>query len=124
MKELTKAEEQIMQLVWQLQKAFIKDVMEQLPKPKPAYNTVATILKILHQKEFVDYKTYGNAYQYYPLVNKDEYYGKFLRKLVNRSFNNSFKQLVSMFSDKNNIDLKEADEIIKMMEELKKQKNG
>jgi len=124
MKELTKAEEQIMQLVWQQQKAFIKDVMEQLPKPKPAYNTVATILKILHQKEFVDYKTYGNAYQYYPLVNKDEYYGKFLRKLVNRSFNNSFKQLVSMFSDKNNIDLKEADEIIKMMEELKKQKNG
>jgi BlaI family transcriptional regulator, penicillinase repressor len=124
MKELTKAEEQIMKLVWQQEKAFIKDVMDQLPQPKPAYNTVATILKILHQKEFVDFKTYGNAYQYFPLVNKDEYYGKFLGKLVNRSFNNSFKQLVSMFSEKNRIDLHEADEIIKMMEELKKQQNG
>lgn len=111
-------------MVWQQKKAFIKDLMDELPDPKPAYNTVATILKILHQKEFVDYKTYGNAYQYYPLISKDDYYGKFLGKLVNRSFNSSFKQLVSMFSERNKIDLQEADEIIKMMEELKKQQNG
>ena len=124
MKELTKAEEQIMQLLWQQKKAFIKDIMDELSDPKPAYNTVATILKILYQKEFVDYKTYGNAYQYYPLISNDDYYGKFLGKLVNRSFNNSFKQLVSMFSEKNRIDMQEADEIIKMMEELKKQQNG
>jgi BlaI family transcriptional regulator, penicillinase repressor len=121
MKELTKAEEQVMQVLWDHNKGFIKDLIEDFPNPKPAYNTVATIFKILHQKGFVDYKSYGNAFQYFPLVSREEYYSKFLSNLVSRSFNNSFKQLVSMFAQKNEIDLKEADEIIKLMEEIKKE---
>lgn len=123
MKELTKAEEQIMQVLWEQKKAFVKDLIDDFPEPKPAYNTVATIIKILHQKGFVDYKSYGNAFQYFPLITKDEYYSQFLQNLVSRSFNNSFKQLVSLFSQQNNIDLKEAEEIIKLMEELKSKKN-
>lgn len=123
MKELTKAEEQLMKVLWLQEKAFIKDMLEDLPEPKPAYNTVATIMKILHQKGFVDYKSYGNAYQYYPLVKQDEYYSKYLKKLIAQSFNNSLTQLVSLFTKSNSVNLKEANEIIQMMEKLKKEKD-
>ncbi len=73
MKELTKAEEQIMQELWQLQSAYVKDIIEQLPEPKPAYNTVSTIVRILERKGFVSHKTSGKSHLYYPIVQKDHY---------------------------------------------------
>lgn len=109
-----------MQVLWQQSRSFVKDILEDLPDPKPAYNTVATIMKILHQKGFVDFKSYGNAYQYYPLINREEYYSKYLKGLVARSFNNSLRQMISMFTRQNQLDLREADEIIQLMEQLKK----
>ena len=120
MKELTKAEEQVMQLLWDQKKAFVKDLIELFPKPRPAYTTVATIIKILYDKKFVDYKSYGNSFQYYPIISKEEYYAKFLKNLVSKAFDNSFKDLVSFFTSKNKIDVNEVDAIIKMMKELKK----
>ena len=122
MKELTKAEEQVMQILWDLERAFVKDVIEQLPEPKPAYTTVSTIIRILEQKEFVGYKAYGKTHEYFPLVSKDVY-KKFITKgLLKDYFSGSLKNLVSHFAEKEKIDLKELDEILKIIEQTKKKK--
>ncbi len=122
MKELTKAEEQVMQILWALKKAFVKDVLEQLPEPKPAYTTVSTIIRILEQKEFVGYKAYGKTHEYFPLVTKDAY-KKFLTKgLLRDYFSGSLKNLVSHFAEKEKIDIQELDEIMKIIAQTKKKK--
>ena len=122
MKELTKAEEQVMQILWDLERAFVKDVIEQLPEPKPAYTTVSTIIRILEQKEFVGYKAYGKTHEYFPLVSKDVY-KKFINKgLLKDYFSGSLKNLVSHFAEKEKIDVKELDEILKIIEQTKKKK--
>ena len=122
MKELTKAEEQVMQILWDLERAFVKDVIEQLPEPKPAYTTVTTIIRILEQKEFVGYKAYGKTHEYFPLVSKDVY-KKFITKgLLKDYFSGSLKNLVSHFAEKEKIDVKELDEILKIIEQTKKKK--
>ncbi len=122
MKELTKAEEQVMQILWALKKAFVKDVLEQLPEPKPAYTTVSTIIRILEQKEFVGYKAYGKTHEYFPLVPKDAY-KKFITKgLLRDYFSGSLKNLVSHFAEKEKIDVKELDEIMKIIAQTKKKK--
>jgi BlaI family penicillinase repressor len=122
MKELTKAEEQVMQILWDLKKAFVKDVIEQLPEPKPAYTTVSTIIRILEQKEFVGYKAYGKTHEYFPLVSKDVY-KKFITKgLLKDYFSGSLKNLVSHFAEKEKIDVKELDEILKIIEQTKLKK--
>ena len=72
-KELTKAEEQIMQVLWTLEKAFVKDIIEELPEPKPAYNTVSTIVRILQEKGFVSHKAYGKSHEYFPIISKEQY---------------------------------------------------
>ena len=122
MKELTKAEEQVMQILWDLERAFVKDVIEQLPEPKPAYTTVSTIIRILEQKEFVGYKAYGKTHEYFPLVSKDVY-KKFITKgLLKDYFSGSLKNLVSHFAEQEKIDVKELDEILKIIEQTKKKK--
>ncbi|MBK8345689.1 MAG: BlaI/MecI/CopY family transcriptional regulator [Bacteroidetes bacterium] len=122
MKELTKAEEQVMQILWALKKAFVKDVLEQLPEPKPAYTTVSTIIRILEQKEFVGYKAYGKTHEYFPLVSKDAY-KKFITKgLLRDYFSGSLKNLVSHFAEKEKIDIQEVDEIMKIIAQTKKKK--
>ena len=122
MKELTKAEEQVMQILWDLERAFVKDVIEQLPEPKPAYTTVSTIIRILEQKEFVGYKAYGKTHEYFPLVSKDVY-KKFITKgLLKDYFSGSLKNLVSHFFFFEKIDVKELDEILKIIEQTKKKK--
>jgi len=118
-KELTRAEEQLMQVLWQLEKGFVKDVMEQLPEPKPAYNTVSTIIRILETKGFVDHTAYGKSHEYYPLISKDEYQNFATDKLMSGYFDNSVKHMFSYFVKKEKIDLKEADEIMKLIEKLK-----
>lgn len=113
MRELTKAEEQIMQVLWDLKEAFVKDILEKLPEPKPAYNTVSTIVRILQDKGFVDHKAFGKSHRYFPVIDKETYTRKFLRNFIGNYFNNSFPQMVSFFAQEENIDLKELEEILR-----------
>ena len=111
MQELTKAEEQIMQVLWELDKGFVKDIIAQLPEPKPKYNTVSTIVRILQQKEFVSYRAYGKTHEYYPLVSKEEYSNFYLKSFMGRYFGGSFKKMVSFFVKENDMDLKTFEEL-------------
>lgn len=124
MRELTRAEEQVMQVLWKIKKGFVKDVLEHFDEPRPAYNTVSTIIRILQDKGFVDHKAYGRTHEYYPLVSKSEYSKNHLSNFVNDYFSNSFGKMVSFFARENNISVKEMEEIMKIMEgEVKKQKS-
>lgn len=118
---LTKAEEKIMKILWGIGKGFIKDIIEQYPDPKPPYNSVSTIVRVLVQKEIVGYTAYGNSHQYHPLVSKDEYRRGQLSSLVSDYYNNSLKQVVSFFSESKKLNEKELDEVMKMLEDLKSQ---
>lgn len=118
-KELTRAEEQLMQILWQIKQGFVKDVIELLPEPKPAYNTVSTIIRILETKGFVDHKAYGKSHEYYPVISKEQYQNFATDKLMNGYFDNSVKHMFSYFVKKEKIDMKEADEILKLIEKLK-----
>lgn len=120
-KELTRAEEQIMQVLWQLERGFVKDVLDQLPAPKPAYNTVSTIIRILEQKGFVDHKAYGKSHEYFPKITKEQYRSFATEKLMEGYFENSVTGLFSFFAKKNKVDLKEADEILKMIQSMQGQ---
>jgi BlaI family penicillinase repressor len=120
-KELTKAEEQIMQVLWSLEKAFVKDIIEELPEPKPAYNTVSTIVRILQEKGFVSHKAYGKSHEYFPIISKEQYSTFATEKLVEGYFQNSFSSLFSFFSKKGKIDVNEADEIMKMINQMKEE---
>ncbi len=122
MKELTKAEDQIMQILWKLERAFVKDIVEQMPSPKPAYNTVSTITRILEKKGFVGYKAYGKTHEYFPLVSKDNYTKFYLNNLVGGYFNGSIQSLVSFFASENKMDANDIDQLLKKLEELKQQK--
>ncbi|MBU0488343.1 MAG: BlaI/MecI/CopY family transcriptional regulator [Bacteroidetes bacterium] len=123
MKELTKAEEQIMQVLWEMEKGFVKDVLEKLPSPLPAYNTVSTIIRILEKKGFVGYTAYGKSHEYYPLVSKDDYTRSYFRNFVSGYFSNSYKQMVSFFAKEQNLSLRELEEIKELMDkEIKRKK--
>jgi BlaI family transcriptional regulator, penicillinase repressor len=121
---LTKAEEKIMKILWDIGEGFIKDIIEQYPDPKPPYNSVSTIVRVLVQKEIVGFKAYGNSHQYYPLITREEYSKGQLSRLVKDYYNNSLTQVVNFFSESKNLDEKELDEAMKMLEDLKNQKNG
>jgi predicted transcriptional regulator len=125
MKELTKAEEQIMQVLWGLEKGFVKDVIERLPEPKPAYNTVSTIIRILEKKKFVGHKAYGKTHEYFPLVGRDEYKKKFVRSFVRRFFGDSFPEMVSFFAGGRDMSLQELESVRRLLdEEIERQKGG
>lgn len=117
---LTKAEERIMQILWKIEKGFIKDILEYFPKPKPPYNTVSTIVRVLVKKEMVGFNAYGGSYQYYPLISKEQYRKAQMNKLVKDYYSNSLKQVVNFFSEKKDLDIEEVDEVMKMLEEIKK----
>ena len=119
MKELTKAEEEIMQVLWELDSAFVKDIIEELPDPKPAYNTVSTFIRILEQKGFVGHEHHGRSYKYHPIISKETYTKTFMKGLVSRYFEGSFKQMVSFFTNEEELSLTELEQLIK---ELKKRK--
>lgn len=122
MKELTKAEEQIMQVLWQKEKAFVKDIVEEFPEPKPAYNTVSTIIRILETKGFVDHKAYGKTHQYFPIVSKEKYTKFSLNNLMTGYFNGSFQNLVSFFANENKMDIQDIDQLLKQLEDLRNKK--
>lgn len=115
MKSLTKAEEQIMHILWELKKGFINDIVNKMPKPKPAYNTVSTIIRILESKGIVDHKAYGKTHEYFPLITKDEYTERLLNGLLKNYFSNSYTNLISFFSKNENFSVKEMEEIIEML---------
>nr|WP_299383012.1 BlaI/MecI/CopY family transcriptional regulator [Allomuricauda sp.] len=113
MKQLTKAEEEIMQQLWQLGKANVAAILQEFPEPKPAYNTVSTIIRILEDKGFVDHEKVGKGHVYFPLVIKEEYSNQTLSKLVDGYFQGSFKSMVSFFMKKNDISLSELEEVMR-----------
>lgn len=113
MKPLTKAEEDIMQVLWQLEKANVKDIIKILPEPKPAYNTVSTIVRILESKGFVDYEKQGKGHLYFPILKKQDYSNLSLNTLVENYFQGSFKSMVSFFVKKNDINIEELESVLK-----------
>lgn len=118
-KDLTRAEEQIMQVVWQLENAFVKEVIDLLPMPKPAYNTVSTIIRILEVKGFIGHKAFGKAHQYYPLISKEAYKRHATQKLLGGYFENSVERMFSFFVKEEKLDLSNVDEILKKINEFK-----
>ncbi len=115
MKELTKAEDQIMQVLWNLEKAFVKEIIEELPEPKPAYNTVSTIVRILEKKEFVGHEAFGKTFRYFPLISKREYSKFYLKSFVGSYFSSSYKQMVSFFTKEESLSLQEMEEMKKLI---------
>lgn len=112
MKQLTKAEEEIMHVLWQLQKANVKQIIDELPEPKPAYNTISTIVRILESKGFVNYEKQGKGHVYFPLLAKSDYSNQSINALVNDYFQGSFKSMVSFFVKKNDLNLKELESVL------------
>jgi len=115
MKTLTKAEEQIMQVIWKLDKAFLREILEELPAPRPHSNTVATIIKILVDKEFVGVTVFGRTHQYHPLVSKETYSKSTMKSLVKGYFEGSFSNAVSFMVKENNISLDELELLLKQL---------
>jgi predicted transcriptional regulator len=123
MKELTRAEEQIMHVLWYLEKAYVKDIIERLPSPKPAYNTVSTIVRILEKKGFIGHEAFGKTHLYRPLVAKEDYTQAFLQSFVRNYFGDSYQELVSFFARDKSLTVSELEEILTALrEEIKKQK--
>jgi BlaI family transcriptional regulator, penicillinase repressor len=122
MKELTKAEEQVMQVMWKIKKGFINDLLEHFPKPKPAYNTISTIVRILEKKGFISHKAFGKTHEYYALIPKEKYKKTLMGGLLKNYFDNSLTQMVSFFAKDKSLSVKEIDEIISLIES-EKQKN-
>lgn len=113
MKQLTKAEEEIMQILWQLKSANVKAIIDEFSEPKPAYNTVSTIVRILENKGFVDYEKQGKGHVYFPLVAKQDYSNQSINKLVDNYFQGSFKSMVSFFVKKNDMSIKDLESVLK-----------
>lgn len=117
--ELTRAELEIMQILWQIEKGFVNDILETMPTPKPAYNTVSTIIRILEKKGFVAHRAYGKSHEYYPIISRAEYTSSFMTSVVNNFFGGSIGNMVSFLSHDKGISVSEANEIIKMLKEEK-----
>jgi predicted transcriptional regulator len=124
MKQLTKAEEQVMQVLWELKKAYVRDIIERLPNPNPAYNTVSTIVRILERKGFVGYVAYGKAHEYFPLIEKMTYRKTFFKVVLKNYFENSYQSLASFFTSEQNLSLNELEEMKELIEsEIERKSN-
>ncbi|HLS38330.1 MAG TPA: BlaI/MecI/CopY family transcriptional regulator [Sphingobacterium bovisgrunnientis] len=118
-KELTKAEEQIMHELWEMGGGFVKEVIERLPEPKPAYNTVSTIIRILETKGFVNHEAYGKSHKYIPTISKEDYKKVVADKLLSGYFENSPKHMLSFFLEENKLDVKDLDDILNIINKHK-----
>ena len=114
--ELTKAELEIMQVIWQKERVLVHDILAELPEPKPAYNTVSTIVRILEKKGFVSHRAYGKSHEYYPLVERESYTSTYMDSVLANFFGGSASRLVSFLSSNKAISLEETDEIIKLLQ--------
>jgi BlaI family penicillinase repressor len=125
MNKLTRAEEQVMQILWDLERGLVKDILDVIPEPKPAYNTVSTIVRILEKKGFVDHKAYGTTYEYFPIIKKDDYANFHFSDFMKNYFNDSFPRMAAFFARENNLSMEDMEEIMRLTEiELKKMKTG
>lgn len=118
-KELTRAEEQLMQVLWKMEKAFVKEMIEQLPNPKPIYSTVSTIIRVLEAKGFVGYEAFGRTHRYYPLVSKEQYKKQEAEKLLTNYFDNSVQDMFSFFIKEEKMQLKDVEEMVQMINNIK-----
>lgn len=120
LRELTRAEEEVMQILWTREPAFVKDILEEFPEPRPAYNTVSTIVRILEQKGFIGHKAYGKTHEYFPIITKEEYAQHGVQSLMEKYFGGSPKKLVSFLVEKEDMKLKELNELLKSLDNNKK----
>lgn len=123
MKKLTNAEEEVMQILWDIKQGFVKDVIDRIPEPKPPYNTISTIIRILEKKEFISHKQFGNTYEYYPLISREEYAKVHFSNFMSNYFNNSFPKMAAFFARENNLSIKDLEEIMRLTEEEIKKNN-
>lgn len=121
MKELTKAEERIMQILWDLEKAFTREILDQFENDTPSYTTVATVLTVLEQKGFVAHEMLGNSKRYHPLISRSKYSDFAMSNVMSKYFEGSLTRLVSFFADRKKMDIQELDEIIKILESKKEE---
>lgn len=119
LQKLTNKEEEVMQILWKLEKAFVKDVLFEIKDPKPHYNTLSTIVRNLEDKGYVNYKAYGKTHQYFPIVSKENYRKKFFSNAIDSYFNSSYKNLVSFFAKEEKISVQELKDIIELIEQNK-----
>lgn len=119
-RQLTRAEEEVMLILWEKGKAFVRDILDAMPEPKPAYNTVSTIVRILEKKGFVDYNAYGKTHEYYPIIAKEDYRKFEMEQLIGNYFENSLSELVSFFVKDKKVDARELDEIMQIIARHKK----
>lgn len=117
MKELTKAEEQLMHYLWALEKAYLKDIVEQYPEPAPAYTTISTVVNVLVKKEFVGFNTHGKSREYFPLITKESYTKQSMNGLMTNFFNSSAKQFASFFTSQEDLSVEELQEIRKLIDQ-------
>ncbi|ELR68664.1 Transcriptional regulator, MecI family [Fulvivirga imtechensis AK7] len=123
MKELTKAEEQIMQVLWKLKKGFLKDIVNAMPDPKPAYPTVSTVIRVMVNKKFVGYNTYGKVNEYFPLIRKEDYFKTQMKSMLTSFFGSSWQGFATFFSN-SDLSIKELEAIKAQIDkEIKKQKS-
>jgi len=117
MKELTKAEEQVMHYIWKLEKCFLKDIVDMFPEPKPAYTTISTVIRVLVSKKFIDYHTYGKIHEYYPLVSKTDYFRAYFKGVVKNFFSGSVSSFASFFTNDEDLSLTELEKMKKLIEQ-------
>jgi BlaI family penicillinase repressor len=122
MRELTKAEEQVMLILWEMKEGIVKDVIDKMDPPKPAYNTVSTVIRVLETKGFIDHKAIGNTHIYFPIISEEQYKHFAFDKVMNNYFENNYQSLVSFLVKEKNMDMNELDELIAMAEQLKNKK--
>lgn len=115
MEKLTKKEEELMQILWKLRKAFVKDIVAKYPDPKPHYNTISSLIRVLQEKEVVGFNAYGNTYQYFPLLKKEAYRKIYMKEIVSNYFDNSFSSAVAAFVKDEHLDENEVKELIKLI---------
>ncbi|MDO6598346.1 BlaI/MecI/CopY family transcriptional regulator [Oceanihabitans sp. 2_MG-2023] len=119
MQKLTNKEEEIMHILWKLEKAFVKDVLAEIKDEKPHYNTLSTIIRHLEEKKYVSYNAFGKTHQYFPIISKEAYKKKFMNTAIENYFNSSYKSVVSFFAKEEKISIAELKEIISIIEQKK-----
>lgn len=117
MKELTKAEEQLMHFLWTLKKAYLKDIVEQYPDPAPAYTTISTVVNVLVKKGFVGFETHGKSREYFPLISKEKYSQQSMNGLMSSFFDNSAQKFASFFTSQKDLSVEELKEIRKLIDD-------
>lgn len=124
-KELTKAELEVMQILWKLKKAFVGDILDRMVEPKPAYNTVSTVVRLLEKKGVVGHESFGKSHRYYPLVDKETYADSYVRRVMGNFFDGSLSNLVSFFTEREDLSLAESERVIRLVEEaIRKRKDA